>query len=197
LPGALLLLRAAQGDLGPNPIAEGLDACGELAVKVLLLSLACTPARIVLGVTWPMRVRKALGLLAFTYASLHLGVYVVLDRGLDVASIGGEVVKRPFIAIGMIAYALLVPLAVTSTKRMLQRLGAKRWQRLHKLVYGVAALAIVHYVMRQKESVKVPVVHGAVLAFLFAVRIWDAIVKRRRRAAPRRAAAMREGPPME
>ncbi len=183
MPGALLLARGLSGDLGPNPISEGLNGCGELAVKTLLASLACTPARILFGWAWPIRVRKSLGLLAFTYASLHLLVYVGLDRRWSFADIAADVVKHPFIAIGMAAFTLLVPLALTSTKRMLQRLGAKRWQRLHKLVYLVGVLAIVHYTMKQKEDVTVPLVHGAVLATLLAVRVYDWARKRKGRPA--------------
>lgn len=191
MPAVLLLVRGLRGDLGANPISEGLNACGELAVKTLLLSLACTPARILTGATWPIRVRKSLGLLAFTYASLHLLTYVGLDQRFDLAAIGRDVVKHPFIAIGMTAFALLVPLAVTSTKRMLQRLGAKRWQRLHKLVYVIGVLAIIHYTMKQKEDVTVPLVHGAVLAFLLGVRVYDAV---RRRGPKPVARTKREAP---
>jgi sulfoxide reductase heme-binding subunit YedZ len=187
VPGAILLERALRGDLGPNPISEGMNGCGELAVKLLILSLACTPARIVFGVTWPMRVRKALGLAAFTYGVIHLGIYLLLDqRGSD-TNIVEDIVKRPFIAVGMITLALLTPLAITSTKRMLQRLGAKRWQRLHKLVYVAATLAIVHFTMKQKESVVVPLAHGAVLAVLFGVRIVDAARRRKREGGKRSA----------
>jgi sulfoxide reductase heme-binding subunit YedZ len=168
-PGAILFLRGLRGELGPNPISEGMNGCGELAVKLLILSLACTPARILFGVTWPLRIRKALGLLAYTYGVAHLSVYLLLDqRGSD-TSIVDDVVKRPFIAIGMITLALLTPLALTSTNRARKWLGAKRWQRLHKLVYVAATLAIVHFTMKQKESVVVPLAHGAVLAALFVI----------------------------
>ena len=181
-------MRGFVGDLGANPISEGLNACGELAIKVLLLSLACTPIRSLTGASWPIRIRKSLGLLAFTYALLHLLTYVVLDQRGDVRAVVRDVFKRPFIAFGMSAFLLLVPLAVTSTKGMLQRLGAKNWQRLHKLVYLASVLAIIHYIMRQKEDITVPVIHGAVLAVLFAVRIVDAF-KRRSMGPKRRAPA--------
>jgi sulfoxide reductase heme-binding subunit YedZ len=142
------------------------------------LCLTCTPIRILFGVSWPIRIRKALGLLAFSYACAHLSIYVFLDQRLDIQRIVDDVVKRPFILIGMITFTLLVPLAITSTKKMLQRLGAKRWARLHQLVYVAAILAIVHYTMKQKESITTPLFHGAVLGFLFAVRIYDGVKKR-------------------
>jgi sulfoxide reductase heme-binding subunit YedZ len=183
LPGAMLLMRGLRGDLGPNPINEALNGCGELAVKCLLLCLACTPKRILFGVAWPIRIRKALGLLAFSYACAHLSIYLFLDQRFDLKRVVDDVVKRPFIAIGMITFTLLAPLAITSTKKMLQRLGAKRWQRLHKLVYLAAILAIIHYTMKQKESITTPLLHGAVLGFLFAVRIYDGVKRRIDRGA--------------
>jgi sulfoxide reductase heme-binding subunit YedZ len=173
MPGALLLLRALRGELGANPINEALNGCGELAVKCLLLSLACTPARIVFGVAWPLRLRRPFGLVAFAYACAHLSIYLFVDQPGSGVSIVQDVLKRPFIAIGMATFALLVPLAATSTKGMLQRLGAKRWRQLHRLVYVAASLAILHYTMKQKESVTVPLIHGAVLAVLLGVRIYD------------------------
>lgn len=188
VPFVIIVYRGLTDDLGANPISEALNAWGEYAVKLLLLSLACTPARIVFGATWPLKVRKALGLLAFTYASFHLVTYVVLDRNLDLRAVVNDVWKRPFIALGMTAYALLVPLAVTSTKAMLQRMGAKRWQLLHRLVYAIAVIAIIHYVMRQKKDTTVALMHGAALALLLAVRVYDWI---RRRLAKRNAGSAR------
>ena len=183
VPFGIIVYRALTGDLGANPISDALDAWGEYAVKLLLLSLACTPARIVTGATWPLRVRKALGLLAFTYASIHLVTYVAIDQSLDLRGVMRDVWKRPFIALGMSAYVLLVPLAATSTKRALQWLGARRWRLLHRLVYAVAVLAIVHYVMRQKKDATVALVHGGVLAVLLAVRIFDAFQRRAKQLA--------------
>jgi methionine sulfoxide reductase heme-binding subunit len=185
LPGALLIVQGLQGGLGANPIAEVLNGLGELGIKLLILSLACTPIRILTKQAWPLRVRKALGLSGFTYIAAHLFVYIVLDRQ-SLTEVVIDVVKRPFIAIGMIAFLTLVPLALTSTKRMLQRLGAKRWQRLHRLAYVASTLGVIHYVMRQKEDITIPLIHGGVLAFLFAVRLFD-YAKKKKRAAPARA----------
>lgn len=158
-----------------------LNACGELAIKLLLLCLACTPLRILTGSPWPMRARKHLGLLAFTYASLHLSVYVGFDRLGDLRGILEDVTERPFIAVGMTAFLLLVPLAATSSQRAIKRLGGRRWNRLHKLVYVAAVLAVIHFIMRAKKDVTEAVLHGLVLALLFAVRIADKLKKRHSR----------------
>lgn len=155
-----------------------LNACGELAIKLLLLCLACTPLRILTGSAWPMRARKHLGLLAFVYASLHLSIYAGLDKLGDLGSIVSDVVERPFIAVGMAAFVLLVPLAITSNKRAIKRLGGKSWARLHKLVYVVAVLAVVHFFMRAKKDVTEAFLHGVVLALLFGVRIADKMKRR-------------------
>ena len=191
MPFAILVARAAGDQLGANPVAEVLNACGELAIKLLLLCLACTPARILTGSPWPMRARKHLGLLAFTYAALHLGVYLGLDKLGDLGSVVGDVLERPFIAVGMLAFALLVPLALTSNQRAIKRLGGRRWARLHKLVYAVAVLAVIHFILRAKKDVTEAAVHGLILAFLFAVRVGDALKRRRARAS--RAAATEAG----
>jgi sulfoxide reductase heme-binding subunit YedZ len=183
MPFALLVLRALRDELGANPVAEVLNACGELAIKLLLLCLACTPARILTGSPWPMRARKHLGLLAFTYATLHLGVYLGLDKLGDLGSVVSDVLERPFIAMGMLAFTLLVPLAITSNQRAVKRLGGRRWNRLHKLVYAVAILAVIHFILRAKKDITEAVLHGVVLAFLFGVRIVDALKRRRARAA--------------
>ncbi|NUP11586.1 MAG: sulfoxide reductase heme-binding subunit YedZ [Polyangiaceae bacterium] len=180
MPAAMLALRGFTGDLGANPVAEALNACGELAIKVLLLCLACTPLRIVFGWTWQMRARKHLGLLAFTYASLHFGIYVGLDKVGALSSILADIVERPFIIVGLTAFLLLVPLAVTSTKSAIKKLGGKRWNRLHQLVYVVAVLAMVHFVMRAKKDTTEAYAHGAVLALLLGVRVVDRVRRRSR-----------------
>ncbi len=172
-PGALLLHRALTGGLGANPIAEALDACGELAIKLLLLCLACTPLRIVFGWTVQMRARKHLGLLAFGYALAHFGVYLGLDRLGDLRSVPSDLVERPFILIGFAALVLLVPLAATSSARMIRRLGARRWNRLHALVYVVGILAATHFFMRAKKDVTEAGAHALVLAVLLGVRVFD------------------------
>jgi sulfoxide reductase heme-binding subunit YedZ len=181
-PLALLALQFAQGTLGANPIERVLNQTGLLALLLLVASLACTPLKVVAGWTWPMRLRKLLGLLGFAYASLHFLTYAGLDQGLALSTILEDIAKRPFITVGFLALVLLVPLAVTSTQRMVRRLGFPLWQRLHRLAYVTASLGVVHFVWRVKKDATEPFVYGGVLALLFAIRLAEAIRKRRARA---------------
>lgn len=172
-PFAAILIRAIRGKLGANPIATALNQLGLLALIFLMACLACTPLKILTGKSWPIRLRKTLGLLAFFTALAHFSTYALLDQGLAVRAIVRDVTQRPFIAVGFIALVLLVPLALTSTKDALQRLGFAQWKRLHRLVYVVAVLGVVHFVMRVKADTREPYLWGAVLAFLFGVRILE------------------------
>lgn len=170
-PLASIAVRAVQGGLGANPIAQAINELGLTALILLIASLACTPARRLLGWTWPMRIRRELGLFAFFYASLHALTYVVVDQGLDWGIILEDVLKRPFITVGFLALALLVPLAFTSTAESVRRLGYRRWQRLHQLVYAAAVLAVVHFIWRVKIDVTQPLVYAAVLGMLLLARV--------------------------
>jgi sulfoxide reductase heme-binding subunit YedZ len=171
VPLGLLVTRAATGKLGANPVAEAMNQLGLLALIFIGLSLACTPAQLLWGVKWPLRIRKLLGLLGFSYATLHLFTYAAVDQLGHLRSILDDIVKRPFIAVGFAAWTLLVPLAVTSTSTMLKRLGFTRWKRLHRLVYLVATLGVIHFIWRVKKDLTEPLVYGAILAVLFIVRI--------------------------
>lgn len=173
VPLASLLWSATQHRLGANPIAEVLNRFGLLALIFLLASLACTPARAWLGWTWAARIRRLLGLLAFFYATLHLATYLLLDRWGELATLIEDIVKRPFITVGMGAWLLLVPLAATSTKRMVKRLGHARWQSLHRLSYAAALLAVLHFLWRVKKDASEPIVYGLVLLVLLALRFVD------------------------
>jgi sulfoxide reductase heme-binding subunit YedZ len=183
VPLASILIGASRGKLGANPVAEALNELGLLALVFLIASLACTPMKIVWGVTWPIRIRRMLGLLAFFYASLHLFTYAALDQGGNLRVILEDVTKRKFITVGFSAWILLVPLAVTSTSRMVKRLGFARWKRLHRLAYVTAILAIVHFVWRVKKDVTEPAVYAVLLGMLLALRIFSS------RKAPAREAA--------
>ena len=163
--------RAVRGALGPDPVAEILNRLGLYALVLLLCSLACTPLQLVLGWKWPLRVRRMLGLFAFFYASLHLTTYVAIDQGLDVASIGKDIVKRRFVTVGFAAWCCLFPLAVTSTQGWVKRLGFRRWKALHRLAYLAAVLAIFHFVWRFKTALLEPLVAGATLFVLLAIRL--------------------------
>ena len=189
-PLASIVLRAGMGGgLTANPIAEIMNELGLTALVLLLTSLACTPARQLLGWTWPIRIRRDLGLLAFGYALLHFLVYLLLDQTLDLGAIWADIAKRPFITVGFLALVSLVPLALTSTKESVRRLGFQRWQQVHRLVYVAGALAVVHFIWRVKIDVSQPLTYAAVLAALLAVRV--AVTRLRAGQPPARSRARR------
>lgn len=170
-PLASILVRARSGGLGADPIAEALNRLGLTALILLIGSLACTPLRKLTGWTWPARVRRTLGLLAFTYAALHVTVYAGLDQGLDVRAIWEDVSERRFIFAGFSAFVLLIPLALTSTRESVRRLGYVTWSRLHALVYPAALLASIHFIWRVKKDLREPLVYAAVLTALLLARV--------------------------
>ena len=170
-PALRLLVLGARGELGANPIATALNQLGLVTLVFLIASLAATPLKVALGWTWPIRIRRMLGLYAFFYASLHFLTYLGLDQVLDLRAVFADITKRNFIAVGFTAFVLLVPLAVTSTDAMVRRLGFVRWKRLHRLVYVAAALGVVHFMWRVKKDLSQPLTYGAVLAFLLAIRV--------------------------
>jgi sulfoxide reductase heme-binding subunit YedZ len=173
VPLAALAVRASAGTLGANPIAEVLNQLGLLALIFLIASLAATPLKLLLGWKWPLRIRRLLGLLAFFYASLHLFTYALLDRVGELSTLFEDLGKRPFISVGFFAWLMLVPLAVTSTNKMVKTLGFSRWKRLHQLSYLVGILAIVHFWWRVKKDVSEPMTYGLILALLLSVRVLD------------------------
>jgi methionine sulfoxide reductase heme-binding subunit len=170
LPAAWLVFAALSDRLGADPIAALTHETGQWALRLLLLTLAITPLRRFTGWARPVAFRRALGLWAFAYACMHLGVYVVLDLGGWWAQLFDDLLERPFITLGFAAWLLLVPLAVTSTRGMMRRLG-RRWQRLHRLVYVAAALAVLHFLWLVKADLTEPLVYAGVLAILLAARL--------------------------
>ena len=183
VPFVVIAWRAYRGSLGANPIATAMNQLGLLALTFLMACLACTPLKILTGQKWPIRLRKTLGLLAFFAALCHFLVYLVIDQVLVLRAVVEDIVKRPFIAFGFTALLVMVPLALTSTKNALQRMGPKRWKRLHRLVYVAGALAITHYVLRVKQDVTDPAIYGALLGALLLVRLVRAWLDRRALAA--------------
>ena len=163
VPLALLAWDAYHHRLGANPLEFVTHTTGTLALVFLLISLAVTPLRRMLGLPWLIKLRRMLGLYAFFYASLHLITYFWFDKFFNLRAAAADIVKRPFIAVGMLAFFLLVPLAVTSTNRMVKRLGGKRWSLLHKSVYLAAALGVFHYYLLVKADTRPPLWFGAVL----------------------------------
>ena len=170
-PLGSILMRARSGALGANPIAEALNELGLMALVLLIASLACTPLKILFGWTWPIRARRLLGLLAFAYAALHVTVYAGLDQGLDVRAVLADVVKRKFIFVGFAAFVMMIPLAWTSTKGAVRRLGYVKWRRLHLLVHPAALCAVIHFVWRVKKDLSEPLVYAAILGALLLVRV--------------------------
>lgn len=187
-PLAIMALQGAQGTLGPDVIEAVLNQTGLLALVFLVGSLACTPLKVLFGWTWPIRIRKLVGLMAFAYASVHFLTYTVADQGLALRPILEDITKRKFIAVGFLALVLLVPLAVTSTNASVRRMGFPAWKRLHRLAYVAAALGVIHFVWRVKKDHTEPFIYGAVLALLLGIRAVEALRKRRRSPpAPRPA----------
>ena len=174
LPLGMLLLRAfevAGLGLGANPIEELLHELGRWGLKFLLLTLAVTPLRRLSGWNWLLRFRRMLGLFSFFYIVLHFAVYAVLDQGLNLNAIIEDVIKRPYITLGMTGLLLLIPLAVTSTKAMMRRLG-KRWQRLHRLVYVIAIVGVWHFYWQVKLDTLDATVYAVILLVLLGFRIF-------------------------
>ncbi len=178
IPAGLIVVRASRGELGANPISAALNQLGLLGFVFLLASLACTPLQNLFKWTWPARIRRTLGLIAFSYVTCHFLTYLGLDLQLDFATLGKDLAKRPFITVGFLAWVLLVPLAVTSTDAMVRRLGYERWKRLHRLAYVCGALGALHFWWRVKSDVTEPAIYAAVLAALLLLRF----VKKKKRA---------------
>jgi sulfoxide reductase heme-binding subunit YedZ len=192
-PLARLLYGFWTDDLTVNPIEYVTRQLGSTALQLLLASLAPTPLRILFGLAWPLTLRRLLGLFAFFYVCLHFAVWIVLDHFFDWRTMADDVVKRPWITVGVLALVLLTPLAATSTTGMIKRLGGATWRRLHRLVYVAAVLGALHYIWLAKKVLVEPWVYAAILAVLLGIRAGDAArrVMRRRRAgvAGRPAAA--------
>jgi len=179
VPLALLLNDAYYHRLGANPIEFATRTTGTLALLFLIIALAVTPLRKALGLPWMVKFRRMLGLYGFFYASLHLLTYLWFDRYFAAQASGGgffksvidDVAKRPFITVGMASFILLVPLALTSTQKMIKRLGGKRWNRLHRLAYVIAAGGVIHYYMLVKADTREPLLFGAALGVLLLYRL--------------------------
>lgn len=183
-PLAVMLLGAfgAWGfDLGANPVEELLHRCGKWGLKFLLITLAVTPLRGWTGWNWLIAYRRLLGLFAFFYLCLHFLVYLVLDQSLAVAFVLEDIAERPYITLGLAGLLLLLPLALTSTRGMMRRLGG-RWKKLHRLVYVAATLGVWHFYWQVKLDTLEPTVYALVLAWLLGWRLWK--TRRSRALAP-------------
>jgi methionine sulfoxide reductase heme-binding subunit len=179
LPATLLLADALNDRLGANPIEEITHHTGDWTIWLLLGTLAVTPLRRLTGMNELIRYRRTVGLLAYSYGSLHFLTYLVLDQGFVLdpafafAFVLEDITKRPYITVGFTAFVLLLPLAVTSTRNWIRRLGGKRWNALHRLIYVAAALGILHYLWLVKGDQPKPVWHALALVALLLFRVWD------------------------
>lgn len=177
VPLAFLAWDAYWQKLGANPVEFFLRTTGVLTLVFVLITLSVTPLRKYFGWNGLIKFRRMLGLFAFFYGFLHLITYSIFDKSFDISAIAADVWKRPFIAVGMLAFFLLIPLAITSTNSMIKRLGGKNWARLHKLTYLIAILGVIHFWMIVKSDLTYPLVFGLVLAILLGYRIFANLEK--------------------
>lgn len=185
IPAVWLFYEGVDDRLGADPMRYLEQALGLWALRFLIASLAITPLRQLAGINL-LRYRRALGLLAFYYAALHLVTYLVLDQGLDFAAIWADIVKRPYITIGMATFVILVPLALTSNNAAIRRLGGQAWARLHRLVYLAAVGAALHFLLVVKSWPPEPLVYTAIVLGLLGYRLVRSLSKR---AFPKRRPA--------
>lgn len=171
VPLALLLWDVYHNRVGANPVEFMTRTTGMLTLVFLMITLALTPVRKVTGANWVAKFRRMLGLYAFFYGSLHLLTYVWFDRLFNLRNIVSDVRQRPFIAVGMTGFFLMLPLAITSTNRMVKRLGGKRWAKLHRLVYLAGVAGVVHFWMLVKSDVRLPLTFAFILFLLLGYRV--------------------------
>jgi len=193
LPFAWLVWGIVTNSLGANPAEHLIRSTGDWTLRFLCIVLAVTPLRVMTKTPALARFRRMLGLFVYFYVCLHLLSYGLFDMDLDLGEIAKDIAKRPFILVGFSAFVLLTPLAATSFNRAIKALGVKRWQALHKLVYLIAGLGLLHFFWMRagKNNFGEPVVYAAIIAALLLWRVWDALRKTR---APARAGGARAQP---
>lgn len=183
IPLTILGLDAWNRRLGANPIEYFLRATGVMTLVFVLVTMLITPLRKWFGWNQLIKYRRTVGLFAFFYGMLHLTTYIVFDRSLDLGGTINDVIQRPFIALGMAALLMMVPLAVTSTNSMIKRLGGKRWQMLHRLIYLTAIAGVLHFWMIVKSDIFYPAIFAAALLILLATRIYFSAQNRKAKTA--------------
>jgi sulfoxide reductase heme-binding subunit YedZ len=190
-PLAALLWWVVTDDLSANPISFITNWLGDWTLRLLLASLAASPLRILFGWSWPVTLRRLVGLFAFFYATLHFSVWLVLDHFFAWSLMGADILKRPYITVGMTALVLMVPLAATSTAGAIRRLGGARWRWLHRLVYVIGLCAVLHYLWLAKKANPDPYYYAAAFALLMAIRAGDWLWKALRARPPPRPSPQR------
>lgn len=195
LPLLRLVAFAWWGKLGANPIEFITRNTGDWALYLLTVTLAITPLRRLTGWNWLVRLRRMAGLFAFFYVLLHFTIFFWLDHFFDVQEMWADIVKRPFITVGMLALVLLLPLAITSTNAMVRYLGGKRWQWLHRLTYVIVPLGVLHFwwVKAGKNLLAQPILFAAIVGVLLLARVLMSWQKNRQGMAPARTQLMKEG----
>jgi sulfoxide reductase heme-binding subunit YedZ len=171
IPAASLVWKGFHNDLGANPVEYITHATGNWTLRLLLVTLAITPARRLFKQPQLTRFRRPLGLFAFFYVCLHFTTWFLLDKSLSLDEMWKDVIKRPFITMGFLAFVAMIPLAITSTAGWIRRLGGKNWQRLHRLVYLSAIAGVIHYYWLVKSDVRLPIMYGVILTILLALRL--------------------------
>lgn len=187
VPLGFLVWGAFNGGLGVNPVETITFTTGDWALRLLLVTLAITPIRRLTRWSAAIRLRRMLGLFAFFYACLHFTTYLVLDQFFSLPDILDDIIERPYITVGFTSFVLLIPLAATSTNAMLRRLGGKRWQRLHRLVYVTAGGGVLHFLWLVKADLREPLIYLGVLAILMLLRLRPKNALRRSRGREGRA----------
>jgi methionine sulfoxide reductase heme-binding subunit len=189
IPFADLLWRFIKGDLGINPVETLQHGTGDWTIRFIVFTLCITPFRKLFKLPDLIRFRRMLGLFAFFYVSLHFLTYLGPDQSFDLSGMWKDVAKRPFITVGFAAFVSLIPLAITSTAGWIRRIGGKRWQMLHRLIYFAAVCGVVHYYWLVKSDVRKPLFYGALVAILLLFRLVDWLFKRRSQSPVRVAAS--------
>lgn len=182
-PLAVLVWKQTHDLLGANPVEVITRSSGKWTLVFLLITLSVTPVRKLAGLSWLIKFRRMLGLFAFFYGCLHLTTYIWLDKFFDVQAMLHDIAKRRFITAGMTAWFLMLPLAITSTRGWIRRLGGKRWQKLHRLIYFSAAAGVVHFIWLVKADLRRPLTFGSILAVLLAYRVISWLLSRARTRA--------------
>lgn len=189
VPLAWLGVDVWRDNLSANPIEDITHRTGDWTLRFLLATLAVTPLRRFTGWNWLIRFRRTIGLIAFSYATVHFLIYVGLDQGFALAYVGEDIAKRPYITVGFTAFVLLIPLAITSTRGWVRRLGGKRWNALHRLIYVAAAGGVLHYLWLVKGEQMTPIYYAAVLVLLLLLRM-----QRRPRVVQQRVDLLADAP---
>jgi sulfoxide reductase heme-binding subunit YedZ len=178
VPFFLLVGGALTNNLGANPVEKITHTTGDWILRFLVLTLCITPLRRLTGWNHAIRFRRMLGLFAFFYACLHFAIYAISISALNLAEIGTDIAKRPYVTVGFTGFVLMIPLAVTSTKKWIARLGGRRWQMLHRLIYVSAIAGVLHYLWLVKADTRFPVRYGIVVGILLLFRVWTAVRSR-------------------